>query len=91
ARRLERAADRLASLAQRQGRALETHAERKRALYLRSAGRLRIETIAERIGRGRDRLAEIDGRTGRAFVRLVERQRDRLDRAWRLAETLSYR
>lgn len=91
ARRLERAADRLASLAQRQGRALETHAERKRALYLRSAGRLRIEPIAERIGRGRDRLAEIDGRTGRAFVRLVERQRDRLGRAWRLAETLSYR
>jgi len=90
-RRLERAADRLASLAQRQGRALETHAERKRALYLRSAGRLRIAPIAERLGRGRDRLAEIDGRTGRAFIRLVERQRDRLDRAWRLADTLSYR
>ncbi len=90
-RRLERAADRLSSLAQRQGRALETHAERKRALYLRSAGRLRIAPIAERLGRGRDRLAEIDGRTGRAFIRLVERQRDRLDRAWRLADTLSYR
>ena len=90
-RRLERAADRLGPLAQRQGRALETHAERKRALYLRSAGRLRIAPIAERLGRGRDRLAEIDGRTGRAFIRLVERQRDRLDRAWRLADTLSYR
>jgi exodeoxyribonuclease VII large subunit len=33
----------------------------------------------------------MDGRGGRAFIRIVERKRDALDRAWRLAGTLSYR
>ncbi len=90
-RRIERAGDRLATLAERQGRALEIHAERKRALYVRTAQRLRIEPLRDRLARGRDRLGEIDGRVDRAFVRLTERRRDRLDRVWRLAETLSYR
>ncbi|MBZ9936129.1 exodeoxyribonuclease VII large subunit [Mesorhizobium sp. BR1-1-16] len=91
ARRIERARDRLAGLSERQGRALDVHAERKRALFTRTAQRLRIEPIGERVRHGRDRLVEIDGRVGRAFIRIVERRRDRLDRAWRLAETLSYR
>ena len=35
------------------------HAERKRALYARVAGRLRIETLAERVRRGQERLAAV--------------------------------
>lgn len=91
ARLLSRAEERLAALTARQGRALEVHAERKRAAFGRVAGRLRIGPLAERVGRGRDRLAQVEGRGCRAFIRIVERSRDRLDRAWRLAETLSYR
>ncbi len=90
-RRIERAGERLATLAERQGRALEIHAERKRALYARTAQRLRIEPFRDRLARGRDRLGEIDGRLGRSFIRLTERSRERLDRAAQLAKSLSYK
>ncbi|WP_407660685.1 exodeoxyribonuclease VII large subunit [Kaistia defluvii] len=86
-----RAHDRVKALGERQGRALEVHAERKRAGFARIAGRLRIEPIAQRVARGGVQIAEIERRGDRAFLRIVEKNRDRLDRAWRLAETLSYR
>ena len=81
----------MATLQARQARALEVHAERKRALFARIAGRLRIEPIDQRIARSRERLAALDERSARAFTRSTERRRERLDRTWRLAETLSYR
>ncbi|MCX5495945.1 exodeoxyribonuclease VII large subunit [Kaistia dalseonensis] len=90
-RLMTRAGDRLTALSDRQGRALEVHAERKRAVFARISGRLRIEPLSERVARGRDRLGQADERGARAFIRVTERLRDRLDRAWRLAETLSYR
>ena len=86
-----RARDRLNALGERQGRALEVHAERKRAGFARIAGRLRVEPLSQRLARGAVQIAEIDSRGNRAFIRIVEKNRDRLDRAWRLAETLSYR
>ena len=90
-RLLDRLGERLAGLGERHRRGLAVHAERKRAAYARLASRLRVEPIADRLALSRERLAAVDGRGGRAFVRIVERSRDRLDRAWRLAGTLSYR
>ena len=86
-----RAGERLAALSTRQGRALEVHAERKRAAFARLSGRLRIDPLAERVMRGGDRLGQAEERGRRAFARIVEKSRDRLDRAARLLDTLSYR
>ncbi|MBB5752312.1 exodeoxyribonuclease VII large subunit [Prosthecomicrobium pneumaticum] len=86
-----RARERLALAADRKGRALERSVERRRATFLRASGRLRIEPVAERLRRAAERAETLDRRAFTAFCRSAERSRERMDRLWRLAETLSYK
>jgi exodeoxyribonuclease VII large subunit len=82
--------DRLTQLTERKLRALEVHAERKRAAFAAVGQRLRPEAIGNGAAFARRRLIEAAGRMERGLAAALQAHRERLRGLAQLLASLSY-
>lgn len=71
--------------------ALKSNVQRHSLLLARSAGRLSLNTLQNRMNEARRRLPDIASRANRALVQLVSKRRDRFTAEAKLFQSLNYK
>ncbi len=71
--------------------ALKSNVQRHSLLLVRSAGRLSLNTLQNRMSEARRRLPDIASRANRALVQLVSKRRDRFTAEAKLFQSLNYK
>jgi exodeoxyribonuclease VII large subunit len=89
-RRLEEAKRHFLREGEQLGKCGRAYLERKRTVWQRSASRLRIEPLEQRLQRAAEVLEARAQRAETAFERMLERRQSRLEAVSRLYDTLNY-
>lgn len=90
-RRIRLEQDRLTPIVVRQNSAMKTYLTRRSENYAGWARQIRPQRLIEQIGIGRNKLETIERRYDGQVTLDMGKRNDRLNRAWRLLDSLSYK